>query len=90
MRRTAPINSAITARPADQTARRGQARMASGQTSGRRAALVCYRGLLLIALRVVQPRNYKHYHHNLTRMRQEVQQMIMDKVRPLRGAGILR
>jgi hypothetical protein len=53
------------------------------------AALVCYLGALLIALWAAQPRTYKHYHHNLTGMQEELQRMIRDKARPLRAAGIL-
>jgi hypothetical protein len=53
------------------------------------ASLVCYLGALLVALWAVQPRDYKHYRHNLTEMREELQRMIDDKARPLRVAGIL-
>jgi hypothetical protein len=53
------------------------------------AALVCYLGALLVALWALQPRTYKHYHHNLTGMQEELQRMIDDKARPLRVAGIL-
>jgi hypothetical protein len=37
----------------------------------------------------LQPRTYKHYHHNLTGMQEELQQMIRHKARPLRVAGVL-
>jgi hypothetical protein len=42
-----------------------------------------------VALWAVQPRDYKHYRHNLTEMREELHTMIADKARPLRVAGIL-
>jgi hypothetical protein len=37
----------------------------------------------------VQPRDYKHYRHNLDGMREELERIIDDKARPLRVAGIL-
>jgi hypothetical protein len=42
-----------------------------------------------MALRTVQPRDYKLYRHNLDRMRQELDRLIANKKRSLWWAGAL-
>jgi hypothetical protein len=51
--------------------------------------LACYVIAMLMALRTVQPRDYKLYRHNLDRMRQELDRLIANKKRSLWWAGAL-
>lgn len=44
---------------------------------------------LLVSLWVLQPRDYKNYHYNLSGMEEELQRMIRRKSLPLTIAGIL-
>jgi hypothetical protein len=52
-------------------------------------ALAVYVVAMLMALRTVQPRDYKLYRHDLTQMRQELDRLIANKKRSLWWAGVL-
>jgi hypothetical protein len=53
------------------------------------ATLVCYIASLIAGLLVIQPRLYRRYLHNITRLAHELEKITQHKMRWLRVAGIL-
>lgn len=53
------------------------------------SALAMYVIAMLMALRTVQPRDYKLYRHNLAQMRKELDRLVANKQRSLWWAGVL-
>jgi hypothetical protein len=52
-------------------------------------ALACYLAAMFMALRVVQPRDYQFYRHNLDGMREELARIVKHKSSALWWAGVL-